>query len=276
MKKLGTLLLIGSAVGVLLVGCSSEETSPGTAGSGGKGGGSAGKSGNGGKTGSGGKATGGVGGRATGGLGGKAGTGGEGGSCIEEVDEHPLGTSCDFTNPDGFSTVDTTCTFEDTCAAVGCGTPFSPFDAAGCLRANCQSSAQCGTGERCVPALLHGYGCYSSVYESCAPDCGRCSCTVSADCKEVGFCLDAADFPTSEDCDLSRVGCDRLEDLLGELENTSFEEDAAEAVAACRTKVLNKLADCNGQGGSGGQGGNAGGGAGGESGHGGQSGHGGA
>jgi hypothetical protein len=278
MKKLGTLLLIGSAVGVLMVGCSSDEGDSGGAGSGGKGGANAGKGGAGGKSGgAGGKAMS-SGGKATGGksgAGGNAGSGGDAGECtVEEVTEHPLGTSCDFTNPDGHSTVDTTCSFVDTCAALGCGTPFGAFDASGCLRPQCDSSDECASGERCVPSVLHGNECYSSVYEGCEAECNRCGCSWSEDCAQVAYCLDADDYPPSAECDLSEQGCSGLSSFVNELERTEYEGDTADAVMACRSKVLTKLADCNGQGGNGGQGGNAG--AGGESGHAGLSGHGGA
>ncbi len=274
MKTLGTMLLIGSAVGVLVVGCSSEETDPG---SGGKGGASAGKSGGGGKAnGSGGKASGGAGGKADGGAAGQSGSGGDGGRCMEPLAERPLNSSCEFMSSEGYSTVDTTCSFADTCDAVGCGTPFGMFDAAGCVRPQCESSDICASGERCVPSVLHGNDCYSAIYEGCEQTCDRCNCVATEDCAQVAYCLKVEDYPPDEECDLSQRGCDGLSLFVYELERTPYRGDTADAVAACRTKVLNKLADCNGQGGSGGQGGNAGAGAGGESGHGGQSGHGGA
>jgi hypothetical protein len=277
MKNLGTLLLIGSAVGVLMVGCGSDEGDPGGAGSGGKAGAGAGKGGAGGKAGGTGGKTMSSGGKATGGTGGKAGSssGGQAGECtVEEVAERPLGTSCGFETPDGHSTVVSTCSFADTCELLNCGEPFSQVDAAGCLRAPCESSRQCASGERCVPGVVHGVSCYSSVIESCFVACDHCDCFASADCKELAFCLDADDYPPSADCDLSDQDCSRLEGFLSDLDRASFEDDTADAVAACVTKATRKLADCNGQGGNGGQGGNAG--AAGDSGQAGLSGHGGA
>src|SRR5689334_16251616 len=198
MKSLGTILLVGSAMSGLIGGCSSDEGDDSTPGTGGKGGhAGAGKSGSssGGKPGgSGGKSMS-TGGKPGAGSGGKAGSslGGDGGACLEEVSEHPLGASCDFTNPDGFSTVDTTCTFEDTCEALGCGKPFSALDASGCIREQCRSSDDCSSGQRCVPSVLHGNDCYSSVIEGCEVECAQCSCLVSADCAQVAYCLPAAD-----------------------------------------------------------------------------------
>jgi uncharacterized membrane protein YgcG len=124
--------------------------------------------------------------------------------------------------------------------------------------------------------VLHGDDCYSAIYEGCEQGCDRCGCVATEDCAQVAYCLRAEDYPPSEECDLSQQSCDVLSLFVSRLDPTDYEGDTADAVVACRTKVLDKLADCNGQGGGGGQGGNADGGAGGESGHGGQSGHGGA
>ena len=281
MKSLGTILVIGGVMSGVIGGCSSDEGGDRTPGTGGKGGhAGAGKSGSssGGKSGgSGGKAMS-TGGKSGAGSGGKAGSssGGDGGACLEEVSEHPLAASCDFTNGDGFSTPDTTCTFEDTCEALGCGEPFGMLDASGCVRKECGSSDDCSSGERCVPSVLHGNDCYSSVIEGCTVECDRCVCSVSEDCRKVAYCLPAADYPSSSDCELSGMSCSALRSLLDDLEFTDYYEgDTGAAVAACRAKLAGRIAECDGVAGNGG-GGAGGAGAGGEAGHGGQSGHGGA
>ncbi len=126
-----------------------------------------------------------------------------------------------------------------------------------------------------MPSVLHGNDCYSSVIEGCEVECAQCSCSASADCAQVAYCLPAADYPPSEECDLSGMSCSDLTQFLFDLDLTDYEGDVAAALAACHAKVADRIAECDGGAGNGG-GGAGGGGAGGEAGHGGQSGHGGA
>jgi hypothetical protein len=187
-----------------------------------------------------------------------AGAGGEGGACLVETSPHDLANSCGlgaFGNGE-YATVTTTCSFEDTCKDLGCGAPWSDFDASGCRRATCTSSATCGHGERCVPRALYESGCNPGVYERCsAESCDRCACSTSADCNSVGFCLAVADYPTSTDCNVDTSDCAAVADRLLYLELGAFTGDAADAVSACAERLHAALDVCDGVGGAAGGGG---------------------
>jgi hypothetical protein len=200
------------------------------------------------------------------GTAGTSGSGGMGGACLAEVPQHDLGASCGSAE---YATVATTCSFEDTCNDLNCGAPWSDFDANGCRRATCTSSATCGTGERCVPSVLYEPQCNPGVYERCSVEsCGHCACSTSADCNIVGFCFSVADYPTSGDCNIALNDCTGAAARLAYLElGNSFTADAADAIDACAQRLHGILTACaGGMGTSGGSGAAGAAGAGGESG----------
>ena len=262
---------LGTVLGVM-AGCGTDDEEPGndagagnagSAGTAGRTGGSSGRGGaganaggraggdSGGRAGSGGR--GGSGGAGSGGAGegGQAG-GGEGGACLEEVDHHPLGAACGDGDQ---ATVSTSCTFEDTCKALGCGEPFSQFDASGCRREECASSEDCADDERCVSARVRGdTECHSSLFEDCGvSECNVCVCGGTDDCRSLAFCLPADEYPADEDCDLAGLGCDDLVEWSNYLKYADrlFEGDTKAAIEACRSKVDQAVDDCSGDGGSG-------------------------
>lgn len=206
-------------------------------------------------------------------AGGTAGTSGTGGACLSEVPSHELGASC---GTGEYATVATTCSFADTCKDLNCGAPWSDFDANGCRRATCTSSASCGQGERCVPSVLYEPQCNPGVYERCSVEsCGHCACSTSGDCNIVGFCFSVADYPTSGDCNVDPSDCSGAAARLAYLEiGTAFTGDAADAITACTQRLHGILEVCAGAmgtagaSGAAGAGGEGGAGAGGEAGHG--------
>jgi hypothetical protein len=104
------------------------------------------------------------------------------------------------------------CSFEDTCKELGCGDGFSQFDAQGCSRF-CESSADCGNGQRCrhVELVLREDECPSSGSEaSCSIQNGKCSCGFTADCPLPNICVDAAQYPITLDCVLDGATCEQL------------------------------------------------------------------
>ena len=267
---LGIGLWLGLAHGC---GTSDDDSSPGSGGTAGSG--HAGMAGSVASAGHSGAATAGEGGTPTN-AGGEAGTrsnvggeigtstnaGGEGGACLVEVAPHDLGDACGL-GPFGngeYATVTTACSFEATCKELGCGTPWSDFDAGGCRRATCTSSTDCGQSERCVPRVLYESVCNPSVYERCSVDsCEHCACSTSEDCNNAGFCFPAADYPTSGDCNVDTSDCDAVADRLSYLElDGTFTGDAAEAVNACVERLAHALNACNGTAGAAGAGGEAG------------------
>jgi hypothetical protein len=170
-------------------------------------------------------------------------------------------------------TVETTCTFEASCEAARCGEAWSAFDASGCLRAKCSSSATCGDDERCVaPILGEPTDCQGSIQEGCNVDSTTCDCSCSwtSDCAHFALCEPAALHPPSEDCPVAGKSCDELlfwRDQLHDFAGTRPTGDLADAIDACISKVNGAARDCPGVGGGGaggrGAGGQSGGGAGG-------------
>lgn len=63
-----------------------------------------------------------------------------------------------------------TCTLADTCAVANCG-GFT-FDESGCVRAKCQSDADCSPDERCALVSPDDMSCYEG-------DAGECICVTS-------------------------------------------------------------------------------------------------
>lgn len=290
-------LLLGASV-VLAYGCGDDDSSnpggssgnagrPGAGGSSGRGGsgvgamgphvgGTSGTGGNKGGTGSGGKS-----GRA--GMGGSTaggGAGGEAGRCDDEVSRHQLAQCSSVSTTEGpLDTIQTTCSFDATCDALHCGEVSSPFDASGCRRQDCTSSADCGAQERCFAPPLAGLsGCFATAVEGCSlADGCHCGCAFVPSCDPAAYCMPASEHPAADDCPLGNISCGELgyfiETLQGyELTGAAGEGpgDLGTALAECLSKAQIKQASCNGSGGAGGEGGDAG--HGGQAGGGGQSG----
>ncbi|HWP05994.1 MAG TPA: hypothetical protein VNN72_09640 [Polyangiaceae bacterium] len=288
MKKSVSVGVVLSAVVCLAYGCSSDDDdngSPhaGAAGKGGSGakGGAGGSSAKGGNAGKGGTAGGGQGGTAgRGGSSGRAGRGGsaglggdssggggsDGGYCASEQPSAPL-AQCPAVAGGEQRTVDTSCSFEDTCRELDCGGTWSQFTEAGCRKTTCDATSACATGERCLSVLIVGnWDCYPSIYEGCdVSDCS-CSCTQTDDCRHPAFCQPASEFTEPFDC--PSAGCVEAETFVNALEaytsglDPDHLSDADKSVVACQRKAQRELDACNGGGGAG-AGGQAGAGAGG-------------
>jgi hypothetical protein len=237
-----------------------EAGAGGAAASGGRGGGSSGGRGgaqsNGGSIAPGGRgATGGAGGGqgGTGGAGGRSpagGSGGDGGCSVEEVEEDSLAHCQGALGDEPVST----CTFEATCAELGCGHPWSQFDLAGCRRRECTSQADCSPEHRCLPSVLAGAtNCYSSVYEQCDPDCGECVCVASSDCSTVAFCQPTATFPPESDCPVEAIECERLSyfrTLVETCLESGYGDDITSSLEACVEAIAERFDECRGGGGA--------------------------
>jgi len=290
MKKSVSVGVVLSAVVCLAYGCSSDDDDNGSqhAGAAGKGGsgakgGAGGSSAKGGNAGKGGTAGGGQGGTAgRGGSSGRAGRGGsaglggdssgggvgggDGGYCASEQPSAPL-AQCPAVAGGEQRTVDTSCSFEDTCRELDCGGTWSQFTEAGCRKTTCDATSACATGERCLSVLIVGnWDCYPSIYEGCdVSDCS-CSCTQTDDCRHPAFCQPASEFTEPFDC--PSAGCVEAETFVNALEaytsglDPDHLSDADKSVVACQRKAQRELDACNGGGGAG-AGGQAGAGAGG-------------
>lgn len=114
------------------------------------------------------------------------------------------------TFPEDWGSVTQTCTPSETFACgngvvcdESCGDPFSPFDAAGCLRPSCP----CVDGEVCFTPLDYG-GCVSSGI-TCQESAGVCQCAMDPDCGG-SYCLPAVEVPALPCLDLQTPAeCDR-------------------------------------------------------------------
>lgn len=137
------------------------------------------------------------------------------------------------------------CTFEQTCQELGCGDGLSRFGADGCLR-SCETSDDCAAGERCrYTALVTRVDeeCVTgSEIESCALVDGECNCEITADCFFPDVCVDATDYPESEDCVLDGLDCEDLIWLIASHTEALDSEIAEKAAAgqACRDKLQAK------------------------------------
>ncbi len=196
-------------------------------------------------------ATGGAGGGqgASGGSGGRpptGGAGGEAGCSVEEVEEDSL-AHCSGTFGDQPVS---TCTFEATCTALGCGHPWSQFDLSGCRRRQCTSDTECESDHRCLPAVLAGAtNCYSSVYEDCEPQCGECLCVASSDCSTVAFCQPVATFPPEGDCPVATIDCEELSYFRTLVEvylEAGYSDDINASLEACLDAIANRFDECPG------------------------------
>lgn len=171
---------------------------------------------------------------------GKAGEGNEAGATGASL--RPLGSNC-------ADTAYTSCSTQATCDALGCGQPWSEFDANGCLRQGCASSDECGASERCVASNLHAAPeCLASISHGCRPTAdGTCECTGEDSCGPRGFCQPAADFPLASECDVTGMSCRDLSALLSEVqERGHFTGDTAQSLTTCENRVVSALATCDG------------------------------
>jgi hypothetical protein len=155
----------------------------------------------------------------------------------------PVGREPHFDGP-------STCSFAETCKAIGCDDGVSLFGADGCERP-CDSSADCAAGQRCRFTELLGYDCATGSVELCSPnEDGSCDCSFNADCKNPHICVDAVRFPVEQDCAVAAVDC---QDLKFFYSNTAPDPEAdpnsevAKAFAACREAVQARAAeiDCD-------------------------------
>lgn len=111
--------------------------------------------------------------------------------------------------------VQSECSFEDTCAVLHCGDGFSQFGKDGCTRF-CEADTDCGPGERCRHTILvNPDACPSlgSEVGSCEMDGGNCYCPITDDCVHPSICVDAALYPESQDCPVDGATCAELDTL---------------------------------------------------------------
>jgi hypothetical protein len=205
-----------------------------------------------------------------GGRGGIAGTGGTGIGGTGQGGRMPAaGMGGTVTDPFAHCMVPplvdgTACTFEDTCAVLDCGLPWSLQDAKGCPRTTCVTNGDCGADERCIPAVVAGVvddwltaGC-----ESCEYVAGQCSCTCLEGNGARAVCLDQQAFPMASDCPILGLDCTEL-DLAASVvqsyeESPDFADDVRALLGECRQKIADRWhTHCatGGQGGAGGEGG---------------------
>ncbi len=221
-----------------------------------------------------GNAEGGAAGHAGGGASGMSGggSGNQGGSCDADATPHKLSSACEPVPiwEGGYEdSLTTNCSFEAACEAVKCGTLWSAYDANMCRRPLCHSSAECGSGERCIaPPLVGDFNCYfnaennSDFYEHNLQS--DCSCLLElSECAPRAYCVSAADYPPADDCPVASMTCDQLNDLAfgvvgpfdwlspitSAAENTS---DLVIALSDCASKSQDAYAACEGHGGNGG------------------------
>jgi hypothetical protein len=139
--------------------------------------------------------------------------------------------------------VQSTCSFEATCAELHCGDGFSQFGADGCTR-RCASDADCENGERCrYTALDVSSGdcpTIGSVVEGCELFDGECSCSISADCQRPNICVDAQAYPESQDCVVEGASCELLAEVrwrIAPLAEGERGPDLAVKAGACLSAV---------------------------------------
>lgn len=145
------------------------------------------------------------------------------------------------------------------CEVLGCGKPWSLFDAEGCFRKVCEADEVCPSGQRCVPAPVAGKldeSCFSE-YDSCEDSSGRCECSQYEECGSRAVCLSEAEFPAESECPIEGLSCAALRSVAANLARYAegdgfFFPPAAggaagtvtDRIEACRTKVDGRLAGC--------------------------------
>jgi len=135
------------------------------------------------------------------------------------------------------------CSFEATCEQLGCGDGLSAFDAQGCTR-HCQTSDDCGAGQRCRHTLLYvtDDDCpfSGSEVEDCTLSGGNCSCSTSADCPHPDVCVDAEQYPEALDCMVEGASCAALQTTKFALTERDRSGESAEK-SATANDCLGKL-----------------------------------
>jgi hypothetical protein len=133
-----------------------------------------------------------------------------------------------------------TCTLENTCAALDCGSPTSLLDAEGCLRSGCTSDAGCKADERCVPSSLYT-DCVSGPLEWCYPTViSPCECSQGAACDAPIACVRSTLAPESADCDLAGLDCAALASrkrLVGDDQSRSLGAEVQVRLDACAARL---------------------------------------
>lgn len=134
--------------------------------------------------------------------------------------------------------IPSSCGFDETCSALGCGDGLSQFDENGCTR-YCETSADCGDGQRCrhTRLVLSDEECPSpgSEVEGCSIVGDACECSITADCPHPDICVDATRYPESLDCAVEGASCQALANGKFELELFLEGETATEAAAEAQT-----------------------------------------
>ena len=180
--------------------------------------------------------------------------------CLATVDAKRLDLLCESEPNEPFAPAcvspldfESSCSFAQTCDKLGCGDGVSQFDARGCTR-YCETSADCGQGERCrhTRLFLSDEECPSpgSEVEGCSMQQGMCECGITADCVHPDVCVDATAYPASQDCAVDGASCRALS--FGAVRLQAFLEqdpapDAAAEAQSCYDAIQAKLrvAECS-------------------------------
>ena len=113
-----------------------------------------------------------------------------------------------------------TCSFDESCAVLGCGTAWSRYDENRCVRADCAGTGLCGAGERCVSAPVGGgfdEPC-GNESDSCDVTASGCECLRYEECFASAVCLPIDEFPPEKDCPIANLDCAELERAMATLE----------------------------------------------------------
>lgn len=148
------------------------------------------------------------------------------------------------------------CSAEETCRALDCGEAWSLYDGEGCARELCEDSAECPSGQRCVPAPVGGEfteHCFQE-YDSCDRASGECQCYQYEECGPRAVCLDADEFPEERDCPIEGLSCAELEGAAATVRAYVEREgwfagggapgNLGEMVDDCAAKIDGALAAC--------------------------------
>ena len=143
------------------------------------------------------------------------------------------------------------CSKEAVCATLGCGKPWSNFDADGCYRKDCSFGRTCDEGMRCVPAVLTDFtqSCFADV-DICDDASGTCTCDTFG-CYPKEVCVGANEFPPGAECNLEGLLCGDLQLALENIDayiQSQFAEEsgpmskqAKAMVDACRARVIDSI-----------------------------------
>jgi hypothetical protein len=137
------------------------------------------------------------------------------------------------------------CSIERTCeAARGCDDVLGPFlDSRGCMKPDCESSADCAEGSLCASRQVRTPQCQSSGLEDCSVDFdGTCFCSAYADCSGRAFCIP----DTTQLCDTEDLDCDTLawwqDDLRG-WPSPAKDDELNDQATTCLATVTSRLSE---------------------------------